>query len=67
MSRAPWRKSSRSGGGNCVEVTGARAAIAIRDSKAPATGHLTFSVQVWLTFTTQVRAGRYDQSANDDA
>ncbi|TDC56256.1 DUF397 domain-containing protein [Actinomadura sp. KC345] len=64
-SNALWRKSSRSGGGNCVEVAGARAAVAIRDSKAPGNGHLTLSARTWLTFTAQVRAGCHERSADE--
>ncbi|NVI91385.1 DUF397 domain-containing protein [Actinomadura sp. BRA 177] len=37
VSKAAWRKSSRSSGngGACVEVAGLSAAIAVRDSKDP--------------------------------
>jgi hypothetical protein len=37
LSRASWRKSSRSNGGedSCVEVAMLRSAVAIRDSKNP--------------------------------
>ncbi|MEU8347813.1 protein of unknown function [Actinomadura meyerae] len=43
----PWRKSSHSGGdeSNCVEVTHFNGHIAVRDSKAPESGHLTLTRQ----------------------
>ncbi|MGA5331755.1 DUF397 domain-containing protein [Streptomyces cellulosae] len=40
-----WRKSSCSGGGdgnNCVEIAGSPTHAAVRDSKAPNRGILTF-------------------------
>ncbi|WP_149262223.1 DUF397 domain-containing protein [Actinomadura sp. K4S16] len=42
-----WRKSSYSGGdeGNCVEIAGLHDHIGIRDSKNPASGHLTLTRQ----------------------
>ncbi|MER7546178.1 DUF397 domain-containing protein [Spirillospora sp. NPDC127506] len=37
LSRATWRKSSRSSGngGNCVEVAGLPSGVGVRDSKNP--------------------------------
>ncbi|WP_075898659.1 DUF397 domain-containing protein [Actinomadura sp. CNU-125] len=37
LSKATWRKASRSGsnGGDCVELAGLPGKIAVRDSKAP--------------------------------
>ncbi|PPK67460.1 DUF397 domain-containing protein [Actinokineospora auranticolor] len=47
-----WRKSSFSGdNGNCVEVSYADS-IAVRDSKQPAAGILTFTPAAWATFLT---------------
>lgn len=62
VSRAAWRKSSRSGqNGNCVEIAEAEGHTAVRDSKAPDAGHLAFGPQAWAAFMAKARAGRYDR------
>lgn len=63
LTRAVWRKSSRSNGagGECVEVADSGACVAVRDSKATHTGHLTFSPQAWAVFIAEAHAGRYDR------
>lgn len=57
-----WRKSSYSGGsgsnGDCVEVAFAGPAVAIRDSKAPASGALAVPARSWRAFTAQTRIRR---------
>lgn len=52
-----WRKASRSSnnGGACVEVASLPDAIAVRDSKAPETGMLTFDPAHWATFMEKIR------------
>ncbi|MFG2088252.1 MULTISPECIES: DUF397 domain-containing protein [unclassified Spirillospora] len=42
-----WRKSSHSGGqeGNCVEIADLNHHIAVRDSEAPESGHLSLTRQ----------------------
>ncbi|MGV9990896.1 DUF397 domain-containing protein [Streptomyces sp. NPDC003374] len=48
-----WRKSSYSGGGdgnNCVEIANSPARMAVRDSKAPARGTLTFPAGAFGAF-----------------
>jgi uncharacterized protein DUF397 len=61
LSRATWRKSSYSnGGGECVEVAdlenGSRA---LRDSKNPDDGMLTFDRQAWDSFVTGIKSGQF--------
>lgn len=45
VSKAAWRKSSRSSsnGGACVELADLGAVVGVRDSKDPAGGHLGLS------------------------
>ncbi|MDT6986004.1 DUF397 domain-containing protein [Streptomyces lusitanus] len=48
-----WRRSSYSGGGdgnNCVEIANSQARTAVRDSKAPNCGNLTFRAAVFAAF-----------------
>lgn len=62
LAPAPWRKSSYSGGGNqCVEVARFGAAVAVRDSKNPDGGHLTFGTAAWNAFLGRVKSGGCDQ------
>ncbi len=57
-----WRKSSHSTGGNqCVEIAHLGAAIAVRDSKNPDGGHLTFGAAKWRTLLDNAKHGSYDQ------
>ena len=50
-----WRKSSYSGGdNNCVEIATSGAKVAIRDSKDPGGGALSFSPGAWQAFTAGV-------------
>ena len=60
LSRAEWRKSSRSGGngGQCVEVAlNLPAGVAVRDSKNPQGGALVVSRAGWAAFTDAVKDG----------
>ncbi|WP_040406732.1 DUF397 domain-containing protein [Amycolatopsis nigrescens] len=47
-----WRKSSYSGGtnGDCVEVALGSEAVAVRDSKSPSAGVLSFDRHSWRSF-----------------
>lgn len=62
LSRATWRKSSRSGQGgeSCVEMACAPGVIAVRDSKNPAGPVLTFDRSTVLGLLAEVRRGRLD-------
>ena len=52
-----WRKSSYSNSGaNCIEIAGTRSGkVAVRDSRNPDDGVLTFSPDEWQTFVAKVR------------
>jgi len=59
LTRADWRKSSRSGdnGGNCVEVAhDLPGVVAVRDSKNPDGPVLIVSRDEWAGFTGRLRA-----------
>jgi hypothetical protein len=63
LTRAQWRKSSRSGdnGGNCVEVArNLPGIVAVRDSKNLNGPVLTLEPAGWQDFIADVKAGRYD-------
>ncbi|MCF1596623.1 DUF397 domain-containing protein [Streptomyces muensis] len=50
---AQWKKSSFSGGGegnDCVEIANLLTRVAIRDSKAPAQGGISFSAGTFAAF-----------------
>ncbi|MGW2518471.1 DUF397 domain-containing protein [Streptomyces sp. NPDC001617] len=55
-----WQKSSFSGGAdgnNCVEIANLHTRVAIRDSKAPARGALSFPVGTFMAFIGDLKAG----------
>ncbi|MEV6983212.1 DUF397 domain-containing protein [Sphaerisporangium sp. NPDC051017] len=64
LSRAVWRKSSRSGGnGACVEVAVVGDIIAVRDSKKPRGAVLAFGSGGWHAFLGGVKSGKFEVTA----
>ena len=60
VSAARWRKSSRSGEGDCVEVAdNLPGLVAVRDSKDPDGPVLTFDRSQWRAFVAGVRDGEF--------
>ncbi|MET9966251.1 DUF397 domain-containing protein [Streptomyces sp. NPDC006356] len=54
-----WQKSSYSGSGdgnNCVEIATLRARVAMRDSKAPTRGTLSFPAEAFTAFIRNLKA-----------
>ena len=66
LTRAAWRKSTRSGpnDSNCVEVAdlAGTGATAVRDSKDPGGPALLFGQVTWAAFVTGLRAGAFHRS-----
>ncbi|RAY17296.1 DUF397 domain-containing protein [Actinomadura craniellae] len=62
LSKAVWRKSSRSQGGGteCVEVAAGGTLHAVRDSKDPQGDILIMDASAWRDLLDRVRAGTYD-------
>jgi hypothetical protein len=56
LSRAVWRKSSRSNGqAECLEVARFSSAVAVRDSKNPNGGALVVTPAEWAMFVDDVK------------
>jgi len=56
----PWRKSSRSTGGNdCVEVAQTETSFLVRDSKNPDGARLAVRPQEWAAFIADIKRGAY--------
>ncbi|TDV46193.1 DUF397 domain-containing protein [Actinophytocola oryzae] len=61
LSGARWRKSSFSGAQNdCVELVVAGIGAAVRDSKNPEAGAVSFETPGWDFFLGVVKEGRLD-------
>lgn len=53
-----WRKSTASGGGNCLEVAAHDGLVSVRDSKNPAGAVLSLSPAAWCAFLAGIRVVR---------
>jgi hypothetical protein len=60
LSRANWRKSSRSGANGCVEVAFVDGRVAVRDSKDRGGPVLVFDPHEWDAFIAATRNGEFD-------
>jgi hypothetical protein len=52
-----WRKSTASGGGNCVEVAFTEKAVFVRNSNTPSGPVISFSNSEWMAFLVSIRDG----------
>ncbi|MCA2183190.1 DUF397 domain-containing protein [Nonomuraea glycinis] len=61
LSRAAWRKSSKSGGnGQCTEVAFVGDQVAVRDSKDRTGPVLIFTADEWRAFVGGAKLGEFD-------
>jgi uncharacterized protein DUF397 len=58
----PWRKSTFSQSGDCVEVAFGETSVLVRDSKDPLGGTLAFTITEWSAFLAGARRGEFDKS-----
>jgi Domain of unknown function (DUF397) len=62
LAGAVWRKSTRSGSGNCVEVAkNLPGIVAVRDTKNRNGATLVFTDSEWSAFLGGVRGGEFDK------
>ena len=59
-SSTPWRKSTASAQGNCVEVSFADESVLMRNSRNPEGPVLSFTHSEWEAFLTGVRNSEFD-------
>jgi hypothetical protein len=60
LSRAAWRKSTRSGNNGCIEVAFVEDRVAVRDSKDRSGPVLVFNAHEWEAFVGGVRTGEFE-------
>jgi len=68
LSRAAWRKASRStNNGGCVEIAAnLPGVVALRDSKRPEAGAHVVTRVTFATFLAQAQAGRFNLGSWDE-
>jgi hypothetical protein len=59
LSRAAWRKSTRSGTNGCIEVAFVEDKVAVRDSKERGGPVLLFTAHEWEAFIGGARDGEF--------
>ena len=57
-----WRTSTRSSGGNCVEVRAEEDVVRIRDSKNRAGAVLSFDPGAFRSFLDGIKHGEFDRA-----
>ncbi|GLZ13018.1 DUF397 domain-containing protein [Actinomadura sp. NBRC 104425] len=62
LTRARWRKSSRSNSApaTCVELAALPSAVAVRDSKDPEGPKLLLSPVAWANLASAIKTGQFD-------
>jgi hypothetical protein len=55
-----WRKASYCASTECVEVALHGTGAAVRDSRQPGGGHLTFTSAQWSSLLHGIKSGHYD-------
>jgi len=60
LSSTTWRKSTASGGGNCVEVSFVGKSVLMRNSRNPQGPVLSFTHPEWEAFVKGVRDDEFD-------
>ena len=61
-----WRRSTLCADAGCVEVARRDGVIAVRDSKDPGSGALSYTPAEWAAFIAGVKAGEFDDFAVTD-
>ena len=60
-----WRKSTRSGGNGCVEVSLDHRTVGVRDSKDLGGPAFFVDASAWRSFVREVNAGKLSATASD--
>jgi uncharacterized protein DUF397 len=55
-----WRKASYCASTECIEVALYGTGAAVRDSKQPAVGHITYTSAQWSSLLYGIKSGQYD-------
>ena len=55
-----WRISTRSGGGDCVEVAAVDGSVAFRHSRRPDEATIVYTASEWRAFVEGVKDGEFD-------